>query len=392
MRRDTISIPKVSIHAWDWLLIVGLILAPMTGLRVWKVGPAEVLVLVWCLKHFPRVTIHKSDFPLFFAVFLGSMALGTVWGLFVAREEVVLSGWATWIYILFVSLGMYEGLTRNSVDYNERLLRCFASLASVVHILLYVYARMGNSSIFGAPLWYYYRYSGGGTNPHQIAILMCALVFLLAREVLRRRGVLWNLFLAFGCVYVLLETESATAIVALVTGTMVEIILVANRPVKKRAQRIRLVIVECLMGLLLLVVLYNLLYRYAYSWIASDSNGLGRFQIFSNIKNTFVKSPFFGLGPGVHSRTGRGLIEYHNTYLEVLAASGLVGFIALFVFSLRLLKLTLADNTFLPVIVSIYVYSLAGFAMRRLVYWGVVVFVTVICSAKKRMEETRLYA
>jgi hypothetical protein len=33
----------LNIEKWDWLLIIGLVFAPMTSLRIGKVGPGEVL-------------------------------------------------------------------------------------------------------------------------------------------------------------------------------------------------------------------------------------------------------------------------------------------------------------------------------------------------------------
>ena len=35
------------IESRDWILLIGLSLAPMTGLRIWKIGPSEVLCLLW---------------------------------------------------------------------------------------------------------------------------------------------------------------------------------------------------------------------------------------------------------------------------------------------------------------------------------------------------------
>ena len=390
MAEYTISIPKLKIRGWDWLLVVGLVLSPMTGLRIWKIGPAEVLVLVWCLKYVPRKKISSSDLALFFGLFLGSMALGTMWGLFFAREELVLSGWATWIYLAFASLGMYEGLRRNGWEYNERLLYSFATLAVLWNIALYALAITGLRSLLGAPLWYYHRYSAGGTNPHQIAIMMCGLTFIFAREIVQRRKLLWNLILMAGSSVILLATESSTAIMALALGMMVELILIVNNRMFGRGRHFRLIIVEVLVAGFILLIFYRLIYRFAYNWISSDSNGLGRIAIFSNIRNTFTKGPLFGLGPGMHSRGDGGrLIEYHNTYLEVLAASGLCGFFALVQFTVRLLKKTTSDNTFLPVIAALYTYGLAGFGMRRLIYWGILVFVFTIVTQKHQVRENQ---
>lgn len=129
--------------------------------------------------------------------------------------------------------------------------------------------------------------------------------------------------------------------------------------------------------LFIAVIGFNSFYSFFICWVSKDANGLGRFDIFSTFPNAYLKSPLVGLGPGVHGRDG--LIEFHNTYFEVLAASGLFGGIVFLLFSIRISKKAiLADWRLFIVIVSMYAYGLAGFAMRRLVFWGVISFIVTI--------------
>lgn len=386
MPHKPIRVHHNKIRTWDWLLILGLTIAPMTGLRIWKIGPAEVLTFIWCLRFFPRGRVSNGALMRFFLVFLGSMAIGTIMGLFLAPEEAELADWPTWLYLMFVALGMYQGLRYNELAYNEKLLTRFATLATLLQLLLYIMAESGVRTVFGAPLWFYYRYSGGGTNPHQVAVMMCGLTFVFAREILNKRHLLWNLLLLIGSITVLLATQSSTGVMSLAMGLLLELLVYINRMTGGRRGRAIAIIIELIVGVILLLVFYRLLYRFAYTWISNDSNGLGRLEIFSNIRNTFAQDPLFGLGPGIHSKSGSRLIEYHNTYLEILAASGLVGLTAFLIFTVRLLRKMANDTTFLPAITAMYAYGFAGFAMRRLVYWGIVVFVLVICEQKSQQQ------
>ena len=43
LRIGTTARVKETIQRWDWLLLIGLCPAPMTGLRIWRMGPTEVL-------------------------------------------------------------------------------------------------------------------------------------------------------------------------------------------------------------------------------------------------------------------------------------------------------------------------------------------------------------
>jgi O-antigen ligase len=213
-----------------------------------------------------------------------------------------------------------------------------------------------------------------------VAVMMCGLTFVFAREIINKRHLFWNLLMMIGSITILLATESSTGVMALAMGLFLEFLVFINRMTGGRRGRVFSILMEGLVCALLLLILYRLLYSYAFSWISNDSNGLGRLEIFANIKTTFEMDPFFGLGPGMHSKIDGRLIEYHNTYLEILAASGIVGAIAFLIFTIRLLQKVTKDTSFLPAVAAMYAYGFAGFAMRRLVYWGIVVFVLVICE------------
>ena len=66
----------------DILVIIGTILAPMTGLRVWKIGPGEVICLLFCLVNYKSLRcIPKSDiFTRFWLGFWIASSLGALWG------------------------------------------------------------------------------------------------------------------------------------------------------------------------------------------------------------------------------------------------------------------------------------------------------------------------
>ena len=139
---------------------------------------------------------------------------------------------------------------------------------------------------------------------------------------------------------------------------------------------------------LVLIFTYHYILDYLTRWLEDDSNGVGRLEIFSSFGESFMRSPLFGLGPGTHANGGS--IEFHNTYLEVLVATGVVGFVFFVVYTVRCIKkMWKADWTTIPIIVSLYAYSLAGFAMRRLAYWGVLILTMSVVNGILR--ESRAY-
>ena len=368
---------------FDLLLIVGLTLAPMTGLRVWRVGPAEILCLIWGLRPLLKRRMRWSDTLSFFVLFLVTLAFGFVIGSFVTPDETSITGLLTWLYLAIISIGMYEGLSKKPLNYVEKLFRTFSVTAILWYLALYIYGRYVSKTFLGAPLWYYSRFSGGATNPHQVAVMLCGLCFVYVREILDRRRVPLNLFFAASSVYLLLQTSSSTGVLAFFLALLFAIYLTMLNTFPK--SKVQVAVVMTLGIVLIGLFIYSFVYDRFMSWVASDSNGLGRLEIFSSFPETFAKSPIVGLGPGTHGENG--YIEFHNTYLEIAAASGIVGFAVFVLYTVRIFKKILhGDWRLFPVIIAMYSYGLAGFAMRRLVYWGILIFSIVIAEKKLALQ------
>ena len=399
-------IVKAGPHIWkgshieprDWLLIVGLILSPMTGLRIAKVGPAEVLCLLWSLRYFPQKTISVNIIFRFFCIFLGAMFIGTMWCLIISPQEVVFNHWFTWLYLSLIAIGMYRGLRSNALDYNIRLFDQFSKGAAVWYLFLFFYSKLVRRSFLGAPLWYYgYRFTGGATNPHQIAVLMCGLSFCFIRNFLNRKQPIINGIFAIICIYLEIQTATSTGIAALVLSFAATIYIATGHILAGRKGRFVVYTIETLIIIGAVIIGYRYFYRSIYSWILSDRNGLGRLNLIRQIGTSFKKGPIFGLGPGVHALDMSGNVkEYHNTYLEIIAATGIIGVAAFINLTVHTVKNMMADDLFIPVLIAIYAYGVGGFAMRRLAYWGLFIFILVIseqmnCKANgKTVDETSL--
>ncbi len=368
----------------DLLLVAGLCMAPMTSLRIWKIGPGEVLCLLWGIRNGVSYYLSKSDILLFFTSFVFCLLIGSAIGYYLAPNELRVTDIITWIYLAVIAISLYEGLNSRSYEYNDLLLHTFARIAAIWFIFLYIYSITVSRRIFGIPLWASRtRFSGGATNPHQTAILFCGIFFVFIREIVKKKRVFSNLCYSFISLFLMLRTRSSTGVLAIAFGIVITTYFIIGYAFHKHkfAALVGITVLYLIVGL----VGYRILYKLFMYWVESDANGLGRLTIFSSFSITFIKSPLLGLGPGVHGING--LIEYHNTYLEILAATGLVGGLVFAIYTIRLVKTILyADWTLLPIVISLYAYGLAGFSMRRLVYWGIVAFITVI--AEKRIKKT----
>ena len=181
----------------------------------------------------------------------------------------------------------------------------------------------------------------------------------------------------------LLQTYSSTGLLAVTIGTVVMLFESWVRR-KKYAKQIRIAVLLIIGGIVLLNI--QMLMSTFYNWIASDANGLGRLDIFATYPDTFWKSPLFGLGPGVHGRDGN--IEFHNTYLEVLAMSGMLGGMLFLVFSANVLKCVWKSSYALGVLGTLYAFGFAGFSMRRLVFW---IILSIIYAYSRKLRGNEKY-
>ena len=371
---------RIRVRQWDWLLIIGAMLAPMTGLRIWKIGPAEVLCFIWALRYITFKRVRLNFLVKYFIVFIFCMFLGTLICSNVAPEEVRLESWPTWIFLVIISCVLLRVVEQNNLDYNIKVFDLICCFSTLWYAFLYLFSRTVSRSFLGAPLWYYYRYAGGGTNPHQLAVLMCGIEFWYVYKFSKRRKIVDVVFFLL-TLFLLSETKSSTGIAAIAVGIFIYIAIWLIESGRSSTQKTLFLSIEFIVIVMVVVLFYRQLYQMVYEWVSEDANGLGRFYIWSSFKQAILKSPLVGLGPGTHGISYSGIKEFHNSYLEIFAASGIVGFIAFIVLTIIIVRKVLQGYPkLLPIIVAMYGYSMAGFAFRRLAYWIVMIFTIVIAE------------
>ena len=126
------------------------------------------------------------------------------------------------------------------------------------------------------------------------------------------------------------------------------------------------------------MIIYILCYITGYQWIVT---GLKRFKLFGSIGDSLRKSAIFGLGPGMHALNGQW--TYHNSYLEILAMSGVVGLFLFLQFIIVLIKECVKNNRLLLLVLPLLVFSIGSFAIRNIEFWLVVSMAYSIISIEK---------
>lgn len=376
----------------DWILLIGLMLAPMTGLRIWKIGPAEALCLIWgfpFLREFFSTNLKNYKFK-FWMMFLCVITLGAIYGTTFYPKETSLIGILTYVYLSIVFLSFSIGLSKKEFDDIDNLFVVFCFVTTLWYVFLYYYSRY-SESFLGAQLWFgrHTRFTGGGTNPHQLAVCIGVVLFGNIRSFFRSSRSFFDRMVYVICIlgglFIVKCTRSSTLYASIAISFFVGIlVLIVNRVSNVGKRRKIYIIIICALTIMVLFF-HNVIYEAFMGWLSDDENGMGRLDIFKTYSYTFKKNAIIGLGPGKHAYNG--VFEYHNTYLEILAMSGIVGLIIFAIFSIRIFQTISVDPFLILCIIPLYSYGLAGFSMRRLIYWGILAVVLALAEKIKKRKE-----
>jgi O-antigen ligase len=250
---------------------------------------------------------------------------------------------------------------------------------------LYIYASRVSDNFFEAPLWYGLRFAGGATNPHQIALFLSVITFINLRSMVRTRGAirrLWYMALAAVSIFMGSQTQVSTWVVAVVISAFYFVVVLISLSFSRASTRVVVATGTVILVLGGILLQFEHVASVVQDFIASDENGQGRFDIWSTTLDAFALSPVFGLGPGTHGMGGT--IELHNTYLEVLVATGIVGFAAFAAYSVYAVRTMFRRDPTLPMLIlPLFVYGMGGFAARRLVYWTILVLALAIATCRE---------
>lgn len=382
-----------SLGFWDWVLVVGITFSPMNELRIWKLGPGEILLLIWSFRYLSKLFSARlnSIFFRFWLLFLPCISIGAAYCVLFYPDEADPMGLLTFALFAFISIAIVEGLQDRPSQRIRNTIYAIGVAPAFWYMFLYIYSRKVRARFLGAALWYMnVRFSGGANNPHHIAPLLCAALFINMIHLLDRDASLFRKALAavsmFFCGFVSLKTKSSTLIVAVVISFGFFAYYLSMRYLKEKTQRWIATSVLIIVFAALVGIFQEKLYDYVFEWVESDANGLGRFDIFYSIGDMLRKGWLTGLGPGTHGMNGT--IEFHNSYLEFLAMGGVIGITLFIIFSVRLYRTIRIDPIMSFCVIPFYAYGLGGFSMRRMSFW-IIVSLTASYAIQRQKETGR---
>lgn len=374
----------------DWIFIVGLTLSPMTGWRVGKVGPAEVIILAWCVFALlaERGHVRVGRYGLLWGLAYTVLLVSTAHGLIVTPSMTRPTDLVTWLYIgacSVLSVALLRSRTKSEI---EPLLSRAGSIPTLWFGFLYVYSLVVSKSFLGAHLWFANtRYSGGADNPHHLALLLGACVFINLRSALRAGGLkrLWFLLVAALAIFLGLQTASSTLLVALAVPAAVTIVsMMLDRVPTPRGRVALQTLVVVVVGAIAALQWQRIITLIA-QFLESDENGVGRLVIWTSFDQVLDKLLLLGLGPG--SYANGGLMEFHNSYMEMAAMLGIPLTLIFAVLLFVRFRHVFTQWSLQVIVLSLLVYAIAGFSFRRISFWLLVALCIALSQKTSASEE-----
>lgn len=384
----------VKLGFWEYILVLGILTAPMTSLRIWKIGPSEILMLFWSIKIFIDIRFKfKIDmFMKFWLLFDLCLLIGFSYRITASiYTGPFLSETLTFIFFNIFVFAMSQYLP--SISYRKllKILYAIFYFSSCVYIVLYIYAKFVSGSLFGISLWW-----GGlrlllfSENPHQLAFLLGPLV-LIGLYLLNIKYIKGNKgkFLAYLTIVTLIiisiETKASTLIMVYFVISLVIIVMknVTKHNSKKQVYKflgsISFLLATCLL-------FYNYIYELLLKFIESDANGEGRILLWERGIERLSVSPIFGLGPGAHL-LGDNIIpflEVHNTYIDVALRGGVVGLFILLIMLFKSIYIVKSNIFAVSIVLFFCLYGIAGYSLRRITLWFFIMAIVYIYKNYKK--------
>ena len=398
----------------DWLLIWGLILAPMTALRIYKFGPGELLLIAWMLgvlvenkrstETRGRVSVKLNSISIYQVANLVFMFVGMLVNLLLYKE---IKGFSTifttffshaFMFLFVVQLFRYFE-KRSTADIN-RLLSKLVVRGVTTYVILLLYSELINESLFGIKLWMggHSRFLGLALNPHQIAMITGAGVFLAlylsSEAILVKKKVLY-ISVAGLWFLVSLSTKSDTMtlcyVICLTYIVFMKFVKIGS---ERKSSGYRDYLTMMALGIMAVLIVSPLLFGLLSNFVSTAGNGLGRMKLWQSAFGELIEKPIgflVGLGPGGNTgyiMTTGSEAEAHNTYVQLCLNSGIL--ICLFyVYSIGgIIKKPFYKNIYLVSAVLFFLlYGIGGNMNRRVLVW----FTYAVCAIlfEKKAEEER---
>jgi len=231
------------------------------------------------------------------------------------------------------------------------------------------------------------RYMGLSSNPNQLALLFTIIPFMIFAYSKGCKTKLYNndinAYLSLLSIIIIWYISSRGLVIGVVLGILLIVPYYFNKQIKK------------MMLFLYLILIILILYNYSSIIDMLFSRGMGglthRIELWGNGIELIKLSPFIGFGPGAHVSTIVDMSHYwevHNTFLDLLLQTGMVGLIAYLILLYKISSNLIRNgNIFLiAAFVALIVFSSVHFVLRHPIFWFYLFYFYQVRNNKKCVE------
>ena len=394
----------------DIVLIWGIILAPMTALRIFKYGPGEVLLIIWMLAVFigdnhstkyEPFSLPLNDISLYQLANLTMMFVGMIVNIFVYHGTVEIADavvvFSTHFFMFLLSCCLFLYFEECPLEKIHKILSRIFVYGVFVYGVLLVYALYYDITLFGKSLWLGgrgYRFKGLANNPHQIGMItgsgLCFSLYLMSTSTRILNKILY--FAATcGWFWISLSTRADTMTICYVLMGVFAVIILIPKITDNQEQRIHIYLALFITSGLAFALNTPKIWRAFTTFVSEAGNGLGRIELWKSGLSQFQEKIICiltGLGPtggsGIVKRYSGIEVEAHNTYVQQIINSGIFICIYYIGITLKMIRRPLEKNTFLIMaVVYFLLYGFGGNMNRRVLVWFTYSMVLILLEKTK---------
>ncbi len=358
-----------------YLTVFAMIVAPLTSLRFWYIGVAEIFFIALMLRNFvatwkksylKRMVISRFWLPYLFFILVGFLYKNLI-GIETSSSESIIFDLLAYIVVMIACVNV-EFLVVSGRLNAFLLMRHVFYFASILFSILFVISTF-TPTLFGFPLLYYDYFSPLVLNLHHFSMFMSPLIFIGYFIFKGERGV--GMLLAGALVVVDVVMVFNSGSFKAVAGFFVGVFICCVLPIYDSIKTNNNLKVIFWVGMFTFFYFFLLVGGWEVFRVIFDEadSGGGRTALYYDGFLLALKSFPFGLGPGSHLWSNYEWSDTHQTLLTCFLQAGIFGVVLISVLYFRIWKRLFYSPELLAAFSTILIYSAGGDIMRRLPTW-----------------------
>lgn len=375
----------------NFLIIIGVTLSSFTTLRIGFIGPSELILFIAGLLiiiYYKGLFMIRNDIYIWFWIsFLLFICISTIISIYCNGNFKInmISEIIAYIFTFSLIILYYTHFLRLSAKEIKKIMYIYYMFNSIIFIPLFIYSKIFNSLI-SFQLYYGDRLSLLSDNPHQLSLYMGVIVLLGLSFITKPLISVKNIIIIFNSVILTdigLSTLSTTFKVSLTVSVIIILLTTVLNAISNRKSKYNFTIIILLISLIYILYIIIFDFEIVYNIFANDENGLGRLWLWSEAISYSINNTFMGYGLGTVIQVESSVIdtsEAHNILLDILLKAGIIPTIIFIILILNTIFKMKSNSIYLGLVLFIFMYSMAGFTLKRVIIWFVIIVLGVLIS------------